>query len=356
MTLPASIAVQDLATRLGATFRGEGSKLIRSCASLPLATPDQISFLSNAKYTKHLETTRAGCVILAPDIASRITRADLTVITASDPYFAFRQAIVLLHGFRQHTPVDTNNGISPQAAVHPTAKLGCNVQIHAFASIGPHTAIGDNTVVYPHAAVMAHASIGNDCILYPNTTVYDACVLGHRCILQSGAVIGSDGYGFATHGGAHHKIPQIGNVILEDEVEIGANSVVERAALESTVIAAGTKLGNCVVIGHNCHIGPHNLLVSQVGIAGSTTTGKYVVMAGQVGVAGHLSIADLTRIAAQSGVAQDIETPNLDHGGSPAMEAKHARRVYIQFVQLPDLNKRVRELESQVKKLTPNDK
>jgi UDP-3-O-[3-hydroxymyristoyl] glucosamine N-acyltransferase len=164
--------------------------------------------------------------------------------------------------------------------------------------------------------------------------------------------VGTDGYGFATHGGQHHKIPQIGNAVLEDDVELGANVVIERAALDSTVIGKGSKLGDGVVIGHNTIIGPYNLLVPQVGVAGSVTTGKYVVMGGQVGVAGHLQIADMTRIAAQSGVIADIAEPGLEYGGSPALEGGRARRVYLQFTQLPELAKRVKELEAQMKKLT----
>ena len=350
MTSPTEISVHDLALHLDGSVIGDGTKVLRSCADLHRALPDQLSFVSNVKYTKHLDTTNAGCVILSPDTAAKLTRTDLTIITAIDPYYAFQQALIKIHGHRQHPQI--SGFISPLASVHPSAKIGRNTHIHPFASIAENVTIGDNCHIYPHVAIMAHASLGHDCILYPNTTVYDYCVLHNRVILQSGSVVGSDGYGFATHAGAHHKIPQIGNVILHDDVELGANTVIERAALESTVIAQGSKLGNTVVIGHNCHIGPHNLLVSQVGIAGSTTTGQYVVMAGQVGVAGHLHIADMTRIAAQSGVAADIDTPGLEHGGSPAMEAKHARRVYVQFVQLPDLAKRLKDLESQLKKLT----
>jgi UDP-3-O-[3-hydroxymyristoyl] glucosamine N-acyltransferase len=200
---------------------------------------------------------------------------------------------------------------------------------------------------------MHDVTIGADSVLYPSVTVYEQCNIGNRCILHAGAVVGSDGYGFATHNGIHHKIPQTGNVVIEDDVEIGGNTVIERAVLESTTIGKGSKLGNCVIIGHNCEIGPGNLLVSQVGIAGSTTTGKYVVMAGQVGVAGHLHIPDMIRVAAQSGIMMDPEKPGIEIGGTPAMEVSHARRVYLQFTQLPELVKRVKDLEKQLAKLQP---
>ena len=348
MTTP--LTVSQLATALGGTVRGDGARLIRACATLENAGPDNLSFVSNPKYANLLETTRAACVIVAPGATARLTRTEpLTVIEAQDPYFAWREALIQLHGHRPHSAVS----ISPLASVHPTAQLGNNVNVHPYTTIAENVTVGDNTHIYPHVALMAGAKIGRDCILYPNVTIYDACILGDRCIIHAGTVIGSDGYGFATHAGSHHKIPQHGNVIVENDVEIGANTVIERAVLDSTVIGTGTKLGNSVVIGHNCIIGPHNLLVSQVGIAGSTTTGKYVVLAGQVGVAGHLHIADMTRIAAQSGVAQDITEPGHEHGGYPAMEAKHARRVYLQLTQLPELAKRVKELESELRKLKP---
>lgn len=341
------MTVQELATLVGGTVVGEGSRRLVSCADLSRAAADQLSFLYNIKYTKHLETTHAGCVILAPDVASRLERKDLTVIIARDPYFAWRQALMNIYGDRRHPAV----GTSPAAFIHPTAHIGKNVNIHPFVSIGENVTIGDNTTLYPSVTIMANTHVGNDCILYPAVSVYDNCVIGNRVILHAGCVIGVDGYGFATHAGAHHKIPQVGNVLVEDDVEIGANTNVERAVMDSTIIAKGTKIGGCVIVGHNSRIGQHNLLVSQVGIAGSTSTGKYVAMGGQAGVAGHLHIADMTRIAAQSGIVADIDEPGLEFGGSPAMEGKHARRVYLQFAQLPDIAKRLRELEAQVKKL-----
>lgn len=346
-TTSPSLTVAELAKLVGGTVGGDASRIIRSCGDLRRATPDQVSFLYNTKYIKHLETTQAGCVILAESIAQRLIRKDLTVIVAQDPYFAFRQAIVYLHGFRQH-PV---TGISPLASVHPTAKIGKNVNIHPFAAIGENVTIGDDCQIYPNVTIMANTTLGNDCIVYPAVTIYDGCSIGNRVIMHSGAVVGCDGFGFATHDGTHQKIPQVGTVTIEDDVELSANVMIERAAMESTIIGKGTKIGDAVVVGHNSRIGEYNLLVAQVGIAGSVTTGKYVVMGGQVGVAGHLHIADMTRIAAQSGVVGDIEEPGMEHAGSPAMEAKHARRVYLQFMQLPDLAKRLKELEFEIKKI-----
>lgn len=340
--------VEELAAHVGGTVVGDKSRRIARCNGLSSAGSEDISFLSNHKYAIHLNTTQAGCVVVGNDI-SAIQRADAwepALIQTADPYYSFQQILVLLHGFRSHAPI----GISPLAVVAKTARIGKGVNIHPFAVIGENAQVGDNTNIYPHVTIMSGAQIGQDCIIYPSAVIYDQCVLGDRVILQSGAVVGCDGYGFATHKGIHNKIPQIGNVVLEDDVEVGSNTVIERAAMESTVIRKGTKLGNSVVIGHNCRIGEHNLLVSQVGIAGSASTGHHVVLAGQVGVAGHLHIGDMVRAAAQSGIAQDIE-PNKDIGGTPSMDLKHARRVYLNFIQLPDIVKRLREVESALEAL-----
>lgn len=256
--------------------------------------------------------------------------------------------MVRLHGQRVHPAV----GISHLASIHPSARIGQNANIHPYAVVGENVTIGDNVNLYPHVTVMHAVSIGKDCTLFPAVTVYEGCRIGDRCILHAGSVVGSDGYGYATHGGVHHKIPQTGIVILEEDVEIGGNTVIERAVLEATVIGRGTKLGNGVVVGHNSVVGPGNLLVSQVGLAGSTSTGKYVAMGGQAGVSGHMHIPDFVRVSAQAGVMMPPET-GQEVGGTPAMEASHARRVYVQLAQLPELAKRVKELEKQLSKLRP---
>jgi len=347
--------VEQLAQEVGGVVSGDKSRLIGRCAGLISAGPDEISFLSNSKYAKHFSTTKAGCVVVGKDFDSKkIDRSGhepLTLILVDDPYFAFRQIVVLLHGFRQKPAP----GVSPLAAVARTAKIGRDVSIGPFTTVGDQAVIGDRTVLYSGVTVMDATQVGEDCIIYPAVTIYDQCVLGNRVIIQSGASIGCDGYGFATYKGVHHKISHFGNVVLSDDVEVGANTVIERAAMQSTVIAKGTKLGNGVVIGHNCQIGEHNLLVSQVGIAGSSTTGNYVVMAGQVGVAGHLKIGDMVRVAAQTGIMTDIE-PNQEIGGSPAMEVRRARRVYFHFLQLPELVKRIESLETQIESMKSQQK
>jgi UDP-3-O-[3-hydroxymyristoyl] glucosamine N-acyltransferase len=316
--------LDELAKQIEAELVGDGSIDITSVATLEEGRACQVAFLSNPKYAKQLDTTGASAVIVAP----RVSNSRVALLKSSDPYYSFARAAVLLHGHRKHP----HDGVHPKAHVDPTAK------------------IGSGTVLYPGAFVGPRAKIGKDCVLYPNAVVYDDCVVGDRVILHAGACVGQDGYGFSTHEGVHHKIPQIGNVIIEDDVEIGANCCIARAAMGSTVIARGTKLDSLVMIGHNVRIGNDGLLVAQVGIAGSTTIGHHATIAGQVGVAGHLKIGDNVTIAAKAGVMGDI-TDQLTMIGIPAMPAQQARRVYSIFTQLPELVERIKQLEQQIEEL-----
>jgi len=256
----------------------------------------------------------------------------VTLLKTSDPYYAFTQAVILLHGHRRH----------PHAGIHPAA--------HVDAS----ASIGERATIYPGVYIGPRVRVGTDCILYPNVVIYDDCILGDRVTLHAGTVIGQDGFGYATHGGEHHKIPQIGNVVIEDDVEIGACVCIDRATLGSTVIGKGTKFSNLIAIGHGTKIGPHGLLVAQVGIAGSSEIGHHVIIGGQAGIAGHLSIGDQVSIGAQSGVHTDVP----DKGvllGAPAMPARQARRVAMLYTQLPQLAERIKELEKKLEALQRPD-
>ena len=317
------ITLDELARALGAELVGNGSIEIESANTLDAAGPGQISFLSNPRYNKQLETTRASAVVVAPNIKS----AAVPLLKHKNPYYAFAQAVVRLHGYRQH----------PHAGIHPRA------------NVDPSAVIGENTVIYPGVYVGPRTRIGRDCILYPNAVIYNDCLIGNRVIIHANASIGQDGYGFAPNKNAdgeivHHKIPQVGNVVIEDDVEIGANATVDRAALGSTTIGRGSKLGDLVTIGHNAKIGAHCLLVPQVGISGSATLGHHVTLGGQVGVTGHLKIGDGVMVGAQSGVMDDVDDKAIVIG-SPAMPAAQARRVYSIFTQLPELVARVKKLE-----------
>jgi UDP-3-O-[3-hydroxymyristoyl] glucosamine N-acyltransferase len=322
---PLAMTIAELANEIGAEVIGDGSATITSAATLEDAHPGQVSFLANPKYVKQLESTRASAVIVAP--STRVVNTT-TLLKANDPYFAFRQAVVKLHGFRTHP----HRGVHPKAHVEPTAR------------------VGEGTIVYPGVYIGHNARVGRDCILYPNAVIYDDCILGDRVIIHASTAIGADGYGFATHKGEHHKIPQAGNVIIEDDVEIGACCSIERAALGSTLIGKGTKIDQLVVVGHGSKIGPHCLIVAQTGISGSVILGHHVTLAGQTGVAGHLKIGDQATVGAQSGIISDVEDQSTVVG-SPAMPVSHARRVYMHFTQLPEIVERLKALEQRIEEL-----
>lgn len=318
------LTLKELAKAIGAELSGQPDIAITSAGTLEEAREGQVSFLSNPKYAKQLETTHASAVVVSPGVASD----RIALLKTRDPYYAFTQAVVLLHGHRKHP----HEGIHPRAHIEPTAT------------------IGEGTIVYPGVYVGARTKIGRDCILYPNVVIYEDCTIGDRVAIHANASIGQDGFGYAPHEGIHHKIPQIGNVIIEDDCEIGANATIDRAALGSTIIGRGSKLGDLIAIGHGTRIGPHCLIVAQVGIAGSVSVGHHVTMAGQVGVAGHLRIGDNVTVGAQAGITNSIPDQSTVLG-SPAMPISQARRVAAVFVQLPELSARVKKLEHHVEEL-----
>lgn len=350
-----ALTLSQLADRIGAELRlagdASGDQLVHRCLGLDDAGPDDVSFLANPRYAEQVATTRAAAVIVAREV-----NADgRTLLVADDPYFAFRNAVVALHGFREHPAPSPTDGelISPLAVISPTAKIGKGCQIHPYAVISDEVTLGENCVIYPHTFVGPRSTLGDDCLLYPGVVVYDDCLIGSRVTLHAGCSIGQDGFGYATHRGAHHKIPQVGNVIIEDDVELGANCAIDRATVGSTIIGTGTKFSDLVAIGHGTKVGKHNLLVALVGLAGSVETGDYVAMGGMVGVAGHLKIGNMVQIAATSGVMTDIPD-NSQFGGTPAMPLTEAKRLHLHSLRLPDLLARVKKLERELEKLRKN--
>src|SRR5581483_30182 len=294
-----AVPISDIVALVGGRYEGPKDRFIRGVATLSDAAADQISFLGNPAYAPGVATTRAGAILVPSDLP----QGDPRFIRVASPYAALAAVVERWFNTRHH-PL----GISPQASIAATAKIGSNVSIGAFTSVGENSVIGDDT------------------ILYPNVTIYDGCTIGRRCILHGGVVIGSDGYGFVAVEGRHRKIPQIGSVRIEDDVEIGANSTVDRGALGETVIGEGTKIDNLVQIGHNVRIGKHCLLVAQVGIAGSTEFGDHVVAAGQSGVAGHLKIGAGAQIGGAASVFHDVPA-GAKVVGSPAIPFReYARR------------------------------
>jgi len=341
-----SMTVEQLAQAVGAKVRGDGTRVIEGCAGLEQAQPQHCSFLANRKYASFIETTQAGAIITSTRDAKTIDNRH-TLLIADDPYFAFRQVMVQLHGWRRHPAP----GVSEQASIDPTATIGENCTISPFVYIGPGARIGKGCVIYPHCFIGDNATLGEYCQLFPNVTVYDHCVLGNRVTLHAGCIIGQDGFGYAMHQGVHEKIPATGNVIVEDDVEMGALCAVDRATVGSTIIGRGSKFSDQVAIGHGARVGRHNLLVAQVGLAGSVTTGDYVVMGGQVGVAGHLNIADRVQIAAKAGVMDDLDKPGGQYGGVPAMQLSQAKRNYLLSLRMPDMLLEFKKLQDRVAEL-----
>ena len=362
--------LEELARHIGARLEGHPQAdrvTVTGCAALDAAQPGQVSFLSNPRYADQLTSCRASAVIVSPADAHRL--ADAVALVADDPYLAFRRAMVSLHGFRPAPPA----GVSASAHVDPDARLGEGCTVGPGACVAAGARVGQRSVLYPNVYIGQDAVVGDDCVLHPGVCVYDGCVLGDRVTLHANTVIGQDGFGYATapadqtptshsppsDGSAaantgevvHHKIPQAGNAVVGDDVEMGANCSVDRAAVGSTVIGGGSKFSDNVVVGHGVRIGRHCLLVAHVGIAGSTTLGDYVSVGGQAGIAGHLRIGDRVRIAADAKVMHDIPD-GQEWGGTPAVPLTRAKRAILHQQRLPDLADRVQALETQLRRLS----
>ncbi|MFC1635040.1 UDP-3-O-(3-hydroxymyristoyl)glucosamine N-acyltransferase [Planctomycetota bacterium] len=333
----------ELAEYVGGHVCGDPNIVIRAASTLGRADNGEISFLTNRKYEKQLKTTKASAVIVGKETPA----VTVPLLIAEDPYYAFMQIMVLLHGHRKHKKV----GISPHAAISDTAKIGSDCHIYDFAIISDGARIKDGCIIYPGTYIGQDVHIGNDSIIYPNVTIYDGCKIGNRVIINANSAIGEDGFGYATHKGIHHKIPQTGLVVIEDDVEIGACCGIERGTLSDTVIGQGSKLGDSVTIGHGTRIGPHCLLVAQVGVAGSTNIGHHCMIGGQVGIVGHITIGNHVTIGAQAGVINSIPD-NKVVLGAPAVDANMARRAYSMIQYLPDMRQSIRELQNKMKQIT----
>lgn len=343
----------ELAALVGGEVSGDGSRAISGVAPLETAGPDQISFFANKKYRAAFEASGAGAVIVEQD---EEIPAGRTVLRATPAYLAFARISAAFH-----PPAPVVPGVSPQAAVHPTAQVDPTAQLGPFVSVGPGAVIGPRSVLHAGVQVGAEARVGADCLLYQNAVVRERCVLGDRVALQPGCVIGSDGFGYALdlagdgHGPRHFKVPQAGNVVIEDDVEIGANSCVDRATLGTTRVCRGAKIDNLVQVAHNVVVGPLSILASQVGISGSTKLGMGVVCWGQAGLVGHLTIGDRANIAAQAGVAHDL-APGERVAGSPAKSDVAWARNSAVFDRLTDMRKELRALQKQVAALQQEKK
>ena len=330
--------LKELAEYLGGTVRGDDTCRVSGLAPLEAAGADSITFLANPKYASKVAETGAGAVLMAPGGEGY----GRNVIEVANPYLAFAKLLTLFY-VQPHTP----RGVMPEACIGVGVSLGEDITIYPGAIIGDNVTLGDGCVIHPGAVIYAGVTIGDNTTIHANAVVRERCRIGKRCVLQPGAVIGSDGFGYAPDGSSYYPIPQIGIVVLEDDVEIGANTCIDRAALEVTLIRRGTKLDNLVQIAHNCQIGEDCMIVSQVGISGSTKIGNHVTLAGQVGVAGHLTIGDNVIVGAQSGVPGSLPA-NAVYSGSPVLPHKDWLKSMAVVANLPDLRKTVASLEKRI--------
>jgi UDP-3-O-[3-hydroxymyristoyl] glucosamine N-acyltransferase len=335
------VKLRELAARLGCELRGDGEVEVAGVAGIDQAGPGDLTFLANPRYASRLADTRASAVILAPG-----HEAAVACLVTDQPYLAFARAVAILCPRPRPVP-----GMHPSARVDPTAVLGPDVHVGALAVVGPGVRVGARSTIHPHVVLYEGVEVGEDCVLHSGVHVRERCRLGNRVVVQNGAVIGGDGFGFARdQGGRYHKFPQVGVVVIEDDVEIGALTAVDRAALGETRIGRGTKLDNLVQVGHSVTIGEDSVLAGQVGIAGSTRIGSRVTLAGQVGVAGHLTIGDGAIATAQSGIPSSVEKGAVV-SGYPAIDNRAWLRSAAVFAKLPELQKRLREIERRLEAL-----
>lgn len=334
------LTVSAIAAKLGLTLKGEDRE-VTGVNTLEKAGPSEISFLANAKYAQFLPATRAGTVIVSEEYADKVASA----LVSPNPYMDFGRVLALFA-----KPQGSFSGVAELAFIHSEAKLGENVTVYPFAYIGPRSVIGAGSVIYPGCYIGEDCALGENTTLYPNAALMAGTVLGKNCVVHPGAVLGADGFGFARTPFGIQKIPQVGSVALGDNVEFGANAAVDRAVLGTTSIGNGTKVDNLVQIGHNVTIGKESFIVSQVGISGSTKIGDRATLAGQVGIAGHLTIGNDVTIGPQSGVARDIPD-NTTCGGTPCVDGKTFMRTLAVMPKLPDMHKRLRQMENEIKEL-----
>ena len=335
--------LRELAASLGCAVRGDGEVEVLRVAGIDESGPGDLTFVANSRYLPRLATTRASAVILAPEVQS-----PLPSLLSPEPYLAYARAATLLNPPARPAP-----GVHPSAQVHPTAVLGPDVHVGALAVVGPRARVGARTAIHPHVVLYADVVIGEDCLVHSAAQVREGCRLGDRVIVQNGAVIGGDGFGFARRSdGAYEKIPQVGIVVIEDDVEIGALVAIDRASMGETRVGRGTKIDNLVQVGHSVRIGRDTVIAGQVGIAGSAKIGDKVTLAGQVGVAGHLTVGDGAIATAQTGIPADVE-PGAVVSGYPAIDNRAWLKASAVFARLPEMLRRVRELERRLEEAGP---
>lgn len=339
-------SAQQIADFLGGTVVGNPNVTVSDFAKIEEGRSGTLTFLSNPKYTHYIYSTKAD-VVLVNDSFTPNQPLQTTLVKVKDAYQALAQLLTLVESMKPR-----QRGVHSTAVVPASAKIGKNVYIGAYAVLGKDVRVGDNSCIYPHVFLDDGVCVGSDSIIYAGVAVYAGCVVGNRCIVHAGAVLGADGFGFAPDNEGHYKkIPQIGNVVLEDDVEIGANTTIDRATMGSTFVRRGVKVDNLVQIAHNVEIGEDTAMAAQTGIAGSTKIGRRCMLGGQVGVAGHINVADGSMFGAQTGIAGTIKQPGSVWQGSPAVPIATFYRSSVALKQLPDLLHKIYEMERKIKAL-----
>ena len=341
-------SAQQIAMMIHGQIEGDASVTVHNFGKIEEATAGQISFLANPKYEAFLYTTAASIVIIGAQQQLK-EKIKATLIRVPDAYAAFATLLTKY----QELKAQQLEGIQTPSFIAPSAKIGTNHFIAAFAYINEGATLGDHVKIFPNVVIGENVKIGNHVTIHPGVVVYADCVIGNHVTIHSGSIIGSDGFGFAPkEDGSYQKIPQLGNVVIEDDVEIGANTTIDRATIGSTFIRKGVKLDNQIQIAHNAEIGTNTVIAAQTGVSGSTKIGDNVMIGGQVGLTGHIHIADGVKIAAKSGVTKTVKTANVTLTGNPAAEQKQSLRSQIYLKNLPELEKRVQELEILVQQLS----
>jgi UDP-3-O-[3-hydroxymyristoyl] glucosamine N-acyltransferase len=333
--------LKELALWVDGTVVGDGEIEISGVAAIEEARPGEIAFIANPKYLRKLRETNASAIV----VSKEVTQANKPLLCVINPHLAFAK-ILTLFSEKPYQP----KGIDSHTWISPTAKLGKDLTLYPFVYIGDRCSIGDRVTLYPGVYVGEDASIGEDSILYPNVSVYSRTIIGNRVILHSGVAVGSDGFGYEKEGRKNVKIPQVGRVEIEDDVEIGANTTIDRATFSKTVIRRGVKIDNLVQVAHNVAIGEDSLIVAQVGISGSTKIGSNVTLAGQVGVVPQVEIGDNVMVGAQAGVTHDLPA-NQGYLGSPALPHREFLRAITTFPKLPEMRKTLIEIEKRLNRI-----
>ena len=335
-------SAEQIAQFLNGEIEGNPQEKVHNISRIEEGGKGTLSFLANLKYEKYLYTTTASIVLVNKDLKLS-DKVSCTLIRVHDAYQAFASLLTMYQ-----STIPQKKGIDPGSYISDSAKIGKDCLVGVFSYIGEHAVIGDNVQIYPQVYVGDNVNIGENSILYPGVKIYHSCIIGRNCIIHASTVIGSDGFGFAPGEGTFKKIPQIGNVIIEDDVEIGSNVSIDRATIGSTILHKGTKLDNQIQIAHNVEVGENTVIVGQAGVAGSTKIGKNVMIGAQAGIIGHITIADNVKIGAQSGVSNSIKQEGAVVLGAPASDIRETKKSLILFKRLPQLYEQIKNLQQEI--------